>query len=53
MQGEILALNAILYSDISAQTWQGGMLWTAFQNHKPDDVAGKDQLDPLQPLFKI
>jgi len=53
LQGEILALNAILYSDISAQTWQGAMLWTAFKNHKPDDMAGKNQLDPLQPLFKI
>ncbi|OQK15404.1 hypothetical protein AU255_18215 [Methyloprofundus sedimenti] len=53
LQGEILSLNAILYGNVSTQTWQGAELWTAFQNHKPDTVAGKDQTDPLQPLFKI
>ena len=52
LQQEILALNAILYSD-KTTNWQGAELWTAFQSHQSTDLNKSEQVDPLPPLFKI
>lgn len=52
LQDEILSLNAILYSN-TAGTWQGSTLWLAFQSNKSATPKKSEDLDPLQPLFKI
>ncbi|RLA24999.1 MAG: protein BatD [Gammaproteobacteria bacterium] len=52
LQAELVALNAVLYGDKTAE-WQGAKLWTAFQNNKAAGDGKSSDLDPLQPLFNI
>jgi len=53
LQQEILALNTVLYA-AKAQTWEGGAsLWAAFKQEGTHKQAETNDIEPLEPLFKL